>query len=173
MGGEIKPIQLSSSGLASRLQENVFRELLKGCETLRAYGFQEVVGYVGRQAVLGIGGYWENEGPIEQFVVQSYGGTKDGLLLHTQQDGGIVQREVGDRQQCPVASDMNELLLTLSGDDVEFVRLLRERADRLEEEADGESQTAYLSMRGRADNLRWVAEVMEKRLVYRSVRNKK
>ena len=115
MGSEIKPIQLSSSGLASRLQEKVFpraAQRLRNAACVWIPGSRRLrwpAGGARGRRLLG------KRGPIEQFVVQSYGGTKDGLLLHTQQDGGIVQREVGDRQQCPAASDMNELLLTLSG----------------------------------------------------------
>jgi hypothetical protein len=78
---EITPLQRSAA--RRRIYES-------GALTFRAYGFGEVVGYSGRQAVMSMGGNW-NEGVPSQFSVTSFGFKEDGAHVYTRGDKLIAE----------------------------------------------------------------------------------
>lgn len=52
--------------IPSETQKFLYREV----DSLRSIGFQEMVGYIDRQVVISMGGFW---GPDNKFYIQSYG----------------------------------------------------------------------------------------------------
>lgn len=52
------------------------KEIVKATETIRSHGFQEILGYKGRQIIWSMGGYWDNDNEKDsKFDADSFGGS--------------------------------------------------------------------------------------------------